>query len=30
MHRRDEIPILVGHLVDQIVAGDPGIVDEDV
>ena len=30
MHRGDRVPILVGHLVDQIVAGDAGIVDEDV
>ncbi len=30
MHRRDRVPILVAHLVDQVVAGDPRIVDQDV
>jgi hypothetical protein len=30
MHRGDRVPILVGHLVDQIVADDPGVVHEDV
>jgi hypothetical protein len=30
MHRDDRVPIVVGHLVDQIVAGDAGVVDEDV
>ena len=30
MHRDNEVPILVAHLVDQVVAGDAGIIDQDV
>ena len=30
MHGGDRVPILVGHLVDQIVADDPGIVDQHI
>jgi len=30
MHRGDGVPIVVGHLVDQVVAGDAGIVDQDI
>jgi hypothetical protein len=30
MNPGDRVPIVLGHLVDKVVAGDPGIVDEDV
>jgi hypothetical protein len=30
MHPGDRIPIVLAHLVDEVVAGDAGIVDEDV
>src|SRR5207302_10441721 len=30
MHRHHKVPILVAHLVDQVVTGNAGIVDEDV
>jgi hypothetical protein len=30
MHAGDRVPIVVAHFVNEIVAGDPGIIDENI
>ena len=29
VHRDDRVPVLVGHVEQHAVAGDPGVVDDD-
>jgi hypothetical protein len=30
VHADDQVPVVVGHLEQQVVAGDAGVVDQDV